>query len=174
MSSCPQKLGKRGIGSESREENHLDLYRLRWRRAVLQPVLRAWELGVLGRIMSVRPSKSVGAQSYLCVRNSIPCSLLLEWTSNARPSLTSSVVRCQSRSRILADGLPTKVPGAISNSHLVRSPRRPAGHAVTTKTIMVRSHVLTSSHQQRSLRARSRETVPHLGTRDLQLHPSHT
>ncbi len=52
----------------------------------------------------------------------------------ARPSLQSATVRAQICSRIRALGVPTNTPGAISISHFVRSPRRPAGTAVTVRT----------------------------------------
>lgn len=52
----------------------------------------------------------------------------------ALPSLHSTTVRSQICSLIRALGAPTKTPGAISINHLVRSPRKPAGTAVTTRT----------------------------------------
>lgn len=52
----------------------------------------------------------------------------------ARPFFESSTIRSHSFSRTRASKCPTNTPGDISNSHRVRSPRKPTGHAVNTIT----------------------------------------
>ncbi|SCQ46913.1 Hypothetical protein PFR_JS7-2_1905 [Propionibacterium freudenreichii] len=92
--------------------------------------------GVLGRRISLRPSRSTTSQSCLCTLKSKPCSFRAVCTRIARPSWQRSSTRAQMASRTRAETLPTKTPGLISSSHRVTNPRKPAGQAVSTNTIM--------------------------------------
>ena len=90
-----------------------------------------------GLSISVKPSQSFGVHPERCTLNAKCCSFRAEWTIIARPSLTNATTRVHSASRTRADTCPTNTPGAISNSQRERSPRRLAGHAVTTITITI-------------------------------------
>ena len=98
----------------------------------------------IGRLMSFNPSQSTGSQSGWNTSNSKCCSLRALYTIIARPDFTNEQTRCQSLSRTRAERRPTNTPGAISRSQRVRSPRAPAGHAVSTMTTMSH-HPLDSS-----------------------------
>src|SRR5690606_7201819 len=88
-----------------------------------------------GRLIRAIPSKSTGSQSCPCTSKSKRCSLRATCTMIARPDPTSSITRPHNRSRTRALTCPTKTPGETSSSHLVRCPRRPTGHAVSTTTV---------------------------------------
>ena len=122
----------------------------RYLLALLQPV-RGTSLPVdfsvpAGLLISSNPSQSTGIQSAWCILKARCCSLRAEYTMIALPSRTMSVMRIHSRSRTRAETCPTKTPGDISSSHLVRSPLNPTGHAVSTTTITASPFPLAYRH----------------------------
>ena len=70
-----------------------------------------------------------------------PCSELLEWIITHPPSFDCPQACSQSRSRTIAETLPTKTPAFGSRYHRVNSPRNPRG--TRSRIMMTITHIYT-------------------------------
>ena len=137
----PARAGTALVDKGIHEPDAASYFTFRARRRLLAALQPGRIVGVAatssGRRMRRIPSKSTGSQSWRCTRKSRPWSPRRLNTIRARPSLDISITRDQSSSRTFAEMRPQKTPGAISKSHRVTCPRKPTGHAVSTRTTTV-------------------------------------